>query len=182
MLSTYYDYRHKCLVIGDSETGKTSLINRFVNNIFYEEHILLIRNDFEAKSINFRDKNHRFIIFDNWSKVIIKPSLFRNMDVIIICYDITNRKSFTNIDEWLKKSKLSINKNTCIILCGNKSDLETERQVDKNEAVNYADKNNMCFIESSAKNNLNIEEIFEYIAKNKINRYHETNENNCVII
>lgn len=185
MLSTYYDYRHKCLVVGDSKTGKTSLITRFVKDIFYEEHVLSIGNDFEAKSLNFRDKNHRFIIFDNPSDSTIIPSFFRNMDVILICYDITNRNSFSNIDEWFERAKISLNEKTCIILCGNKSDLETERKVDKNEARDYADNKNMCFIESSAKNNLNIKEIFEFIAKNKINRYYETNENTknrCVII
>ena len=88
MLSTYYDYRHKCLVVGDSNTGKTSLINRFVKDIFYEERVLSGINGFEAKSLNFRDKNHRFIIFDNSSNAINIPSFFRNMDVILLCYDI----------------------------------------------------------------------------------------------
>ena len=187
MLSTYYDYRHKCLVIGDSKTGKTSIITRFVKDLFTEEHILSVGNNFEAKSLFFRDKNHRFIIFDNSGKSTIIPSYLKNMDVILICYDITDRTTFINIEEWLKKSKFSINKKTCIILCGNKNDLETNRQVSTIEALDFANNNKMCFIESSAKTNSNIKEIFEFISENKINKYYkyessENIKNGCIII
>ncbi len=71
---------------------------------------------------------------------------------IILVYSINNRKSFDNCEEWLNEMKRNNIKDIPIILIGNKCDLEEERKVNKEEGLNYANKNGFKFFECSAKN------------------------------
>lgn len=75
-------------------------------------------------------------------------------------YDITDRQSFTAVSSWLADAQTLASQHIVIILCGNKSDLESERQVTTAEAEQFASENHMYFFETSAKNGINVEEAF----------------------
>jgi len=165
-----YDFLIKCLVIGDSGSGKTSLMLRYTDDIFTNDFISTIGVDFKIKTIFYNDKIIKFQIWDTAGQErfrTITSSYYRGSNAIIICYDITEYSSFMNVKKWLDETKTYLTSKPILILCGTKTDLENKRMVNKTDAEEYAKINNMLFIETSAKNNLNINEIFTLIAINK---------------
>ena len=100
------------------------------------------------------------------------PLYYKGKNGILVVYDITNRQSFDDINFWLNEIEKIANKNTVLLLVGNKCDLEDERKVSFQEGKDFADNNGMKFIETSAKTNQNVDEAFailidEVIKNNK---------------
>jgi Ras-related protein Rab-1A len=171
MSSNSYDYLIKCLVVGDSGTGKSSLMLRFTDDVFNTSYISTIGVDFKIKTMEIRDKTVKFQIWDTAGQDrfrTITSSYYRGSNAVILCYDTTDKNTFKNIVKWLDEVKMYSAISPLLILCGTKIDLEKEREVDRQEAEDFAKANNMHFFESSAKNNSNINEIFELIGENKI--------------
>ena len=101
----------------------------------------------------------------------IALSYYKGAWGIILVFSIDNRKSFENIERWMKQIKDNAAKDVIIFLIGNKCDLAEGRVVSYDEAIKLAENYNISFYETSAKNNVNIQEIFLKIAtdiKNKI--------------
>jgi Ras-related protein Rab-1A len=166
-----YDYLIKCLVIGDSGIGKSSLMLRFTDDVFNSQYISTIGVDFKIKTMSVKNKIFKFQIWDTAGQDrfrTITSSYYRGSNAILICYDVTERETFHNVSKWLEEAKIFSTTNPFLILCGTKSDLSDKRKVSICEGKEYAKNNNMLFFETSAKNNLNITEIFESIAENKI--------------
>ena len=171
MLSNTYDYLVKCLVIGDSGTGKSSIMMRFADDIFNSNYISTIGVDFKIRTMEFKNKIVKFQIWDTAGQErfrTLTASYYRGSNAILLCYDISDKNTFNNINIWLEEIKRYSTGKPLLILCGNKTDLEDKREVYKKDAEEYAKINNMYFFESSSKNNSNITEIFELIAENKI--------------
>ena len=83
------------------------------------------------------------------------------MSDCIIDYDITERKSFEKVRDWMEQIRQSDPTNeTCKILIGNKCDLEGERQVSIEEGHELAKELDVPFLETSAKDNSNVEQVF----------------------
>lgn len=84
----------------------------------------------------------------------------------MLVYDITRRTTFINIEKWLYELREFGNEDMVIILVANKSDLSQSRQVEKEEGKGFAEKESLCFMETSALHNLNVEDAFlEMITK-----------------
>ena len=90
---------------------------------------------------------------------------FKDAHGCFVVYDISNKESFNNLNYWLNNVKQWSNENIPLILIGNKCDLNDERKVQKDEGVNYARENNIAFFETSAKENINITEMFEKLVE-----------------
>lgn len=75
-------------------------------------------------------------------------------------YDITRRKSFDNVDKWLRELREYGNSDMVIVLVGNKSDLSHSREVTEEEGKNFAEAEGICFMETSALENVNVERLF----------------------
>ena len=151
--------RHKIIFVGDAATGKTSIINRIIDNPFNDTYEVSIGIDFMSKNIRFRGQNIKIQIWDSAGQEKYKgliPSFVRNSSIVFIVYDISKRSSFDNIPNWISFVK-NIEKTT-MILCGNKTDLE--REVEKNEGQDLAKKEGLLFFECSAKTNENIKNMF----------------------
>ena len=151
--------RHKVIFVGDACTGKTSIINRIIDNPFNDTYEVSIGIDFMSKNIRFRGQNIKIQIWDSAGQEKYKgliPSYVRNSSIVFIVYDVSNRSSFENIPKWIEFVK-NIEKTT-IILCGNKNDLT--REVETNEGEDLAKKEGLPFFECSAKTNENIKNMF----------------------
>ena len=151
--------RHKIIFVGDAATGKTSIINRIIDNPFNDTYEVSIGIDFMSKNIRFRGQNIKIQIWDSAGQEKYKgliPSYVRNSSIVFIVYDISNRSSFDNIPNWISFVKNI--ENTTMILCGNKTDLD--REVNKNEAEELAKREGLLFFECSAKTNENIKNMF----------------------
>ena len=151
--------RHKVIFIGDANTGKTSIINRIIDNPFNETYEVSIGIDFMSKNIRFRGQNIKIQIWDSAGQEKYKgliPSYVRNSSIVFIVYDISNRNSFENVQSWINFVK-NIEKTTMILL-GNKIDLE--RDVETKEGQEIAEREGIKFFECSAKTNENIKYMF----------------------
>ena len=151
--------RQKIIFVGDAATGKTSIINRIIDNPFNEIYEISIGIDFMSKNIRFRGQNTKIQIWDSAGQEKYKgliPSYIRNSSLVFLLYDVSRKESFDNIINWINFVR-NIEK-TIMVLCGNKIDLT--REVEKSEGEELAKKEGLLFFECSAKTNENIKYMF----------------------
>ena len=156
---------HKVVFIGDSSVGKTSIINQYLYNSCSPEHSPTIGIDFFLKVIEEGEKSVRIQIWDTAGQEKFRaliPSYIRNSTVAILVYDITNRTSFDNIQKW--RQNIIDTSDPHLILVGNKIDLDSEREITKEEGELYAKQINADFIETSARTPIGITDLFGIVA------------------
>ena len=159
--STIYTY--KIILIGDSFVGKTSLIIRFCDNKYEASGIATIGIDTKTKYVKRKDKKIELQIWDTAGQErfrSLSKSCCNAMDGIIFVYDMGNKETFKNIKTWYNNLKDIVDfKKVGVVLVGNKCDIE-KPEVEQDVAEDFSNKHNMAFIEASAKNNINVNEIF----------------------
>ena len=106
----------------------------------------------------------------------IQASYYKGANGILVVYDITERKSFDNLNSWLIEIEKNGNKNVYKLLIGNKSDLEDQRQISKEEGKEFAEINGMKFFETSAKENFQVQEAFIQLTRDVIKTKDKTLE------
>ncbi len=94
----------------------------------------------------------------------LAPLYYRGASAAAIVYDITSKESFAKAKYWVKELQKNASQDIVIVLVGNKSDMESDRDVSAEEARAYAEENAMQYIEASAKTSHNVNEVFESIA------------------
>jgi small GTP-binding protein len=179
-MNNKYDYLFKLIIIGDTNTGKSCLLQRFADDSYNNEFISTIGVDFKVKTITINDKMIKTQIWDTAGQDrfrSITNSYYRGAHGIIISYDITNKQSFVNIERWMRNVKDFVSDNAVKILIGTKSDLEEKRKVSKKELEDLANELDMKYIETSAKDNKNVDELFIIICKEILNNMTEKLEN-----
>ena len=172
IISQDYDYLFKVLLLGDSDVGKSSLILRYTDETFNSKLVNSIGVDFKMKKREIDGKIIKVQIWDTAGHERFRSitySYYRGANSIIIVFDLSDKKSFISITEWLKQIEKHAKENVFKFLVGNKSDLEDERQVAYEEAKQYADEHDLPYIETSAKNGININELFDSSIKTFLN-------------
>ena len=150
-----YDISFKIIVIGDSGVGKSCLTTQAVRNNFEEFYTATI--GFEFLTFNMRINNNvlKLQIWDTCGQEVYKSlitNFYRNSSLALILYAINNMDSFKHAETWLNELKAQANPNVKIFLVGNKSDLEDERVVSKEDGERFREEKNLDkFIETSAK-------------------------------
>ena len=161
-----YDYLFKLLWIGNSSVGKSSLLFRFVENVWDDSFVPTIGVDFKLKTLEVNGKKVKLQIWDTAGQERFKnitASYYRGGNGVLVVYDITERESFDNLTSWLIEIEKNANKNVYKLLIGNKCDLEDKRKVTYQEGKDFAESNGMKFIETSAKDNTKVQEAFELL-------------------
>ena len=157
------EIKYKLIVIGDENVGKTSIINRFKNNQFSPEYEPTVGLDFQSIPILIDDQSVTLLLYDTAGQEKFKsliPLYTNEANIILLIYDISNKESFENIGKWFD-SLNNINKEEVVFaLVGNKSDLDFNRKVTKEEAESYAKEHNYVFQEVSALSGEGIQELF----------------------
>eukprot|EP01114_Cavostelium_apophysatum_P021520 TRINITY_DN7537_c0_g1_i1.p1 TRINITY_DN7537_c0_g1~~TRINITY_DN7537_c0_g1_i1.p1 ORF type:complete len:203 (+),score=38.41 TRINITY_DN7537_c0_g1_i1:119-727(+) len=164
-----YDLLYKMLLIGDSGVGKSCILLRFADDSFQENFISTIGVDFKIKTMNIEGKRVKLQIWDTAGQErfqTITTSYYRGAHGLIIVFDVTNKTSFENIKKWLDDVDRNASQHIVKLLVGNKCDLENKRQIDFHTAKALADKLNIGYLETSAKDNTNIGKAFERLAVN----------------
>eukprot|EP01083_Nonionella_stella_P015946 44608_1 len=167
-MSSDYDYLYKFLLVGDSGVGKSSVMVRFSDDAYEESFITTIGVDFKLRTIELDDKTIKLQIWDTAGQErfrTITTSYYRGAHGIIVVYDITDKDSFDNIREWLYEIDRYASDNVSRLIIGNKLDLAHKRVVSYEDAKSFADDLGIQYIETSAKNNQNIDETFHAMAK-----------------
>jgi len=168
-----YDYLFKLLLIGDSGVGKSSLLLRFADDTYAESYISTIGVDFKIRTIELDGKTIKLQIWDTAGQErfrTITSSYYRGAHGIIIVYDVTDLDSFNNVKQWLKEIDRYASENVNKLLVGNKSDLADKRAVAQAEAKAFAEELGVKFLETSAKNSINVEDAFMTMAREIKNR------------
>lgn len=168
------DYIFKILVVGNSSSGKTSILNRFVDDNFNNSHISTIGVDLKIKNLEFNNKNIKFQIWDLAGQERFKTitsSYYKEINAIIIVFDVTNKNSYDSIKNWIDSINMFAPKNINLILVGNKIDLNDIRVIDKIDAEYMARNLDSIYIETSAKDNINIDKLFNIICTILLEKY-----------
>ena len=168
----YYDLKIRLMLIGDSNVGKTSIIKRYCKNQFSPSYISTVGIDFETKYLRLNGKIINLQIWDTAGQErykVLAKNYYKNSDGFIIVYDITDKKSFNNVANWITQIKDSASENVKCVLLGNKCDLEELRQVDINQGKDLANNYHLKFYETSAQKGNNIQKFFTDLVKGFLN-------------
>uniref|UniRef100_H3D1L6 Ras-related protein Rab-35 n=1 Tax=Tetraodon nigroviridis TaxID=99883 RepID=H3D1L6_TETNG len=165
-----YDYLFKLLIIGDSAhsgVGKSSLLLRFADNTFSGSYITTIGVDFKIRTVEINGEKVKLQIWDTAGQErfrTITSTYYRGTHGVIVVYDVTSAESFVNVKRWLHE----INQNcddVCRILVGNKNDDPNSKVVETTDAQKFAEQMGINLFETSAKENINVEEMFNCITE-----------------
>lgn len=165
-----YESLFKLLIIGDTAVGKTCIMLRYVDNTFAKSMLSTIGVDFKTKTISV---DHRSVKLQIWDTAgherfrTITNAFYRGAMGILLVYDITNHKSFSNIAQWMKNisEQCSGGDEPVLIMTGNKSDLEANRVVSYEQGQEMATRYGAKFLETSARSGDNVDEAFRYLAE-----------------
>ncbi len=180
-------YRFKFVVLGDHKVGKTSIVRRFVENKFSEDYRATIGLNILTHTIEFYGNEIHFSLWDVGAQEYFKrfrKTYYQGAQAAFIVYDLTNKDSFINIEKWFFELKKFIGeKQIPIVIVGNKLDLENERIVDYQSAINKIDdlsqktlKGGLSYIETSALTGDNVEDAFSLISYHYITKSKEKEE------
>ena len=158
----------KLLLIGESNVGKTSIIVRYVDNDFQESGIATLGVDVKYKYVSLDNTKIRLAIWDTAGQERFRglaKNYFRGAHGFILVYDITDKKSFVKLKGWMNDAKEKIEKDYKMIVVGNKKDCQKERQVEIDDLKEFAKKNEVSFLEVSAKTGEWIEQLFNIMVE-----------------
>ena len=147
------------LLIGDQNVGKSNFIFRFTENKFSESHQATIGIDVKVKNITIDNKVYKVQIFDTSGQEAYK-SISRNYYLraqgILLMFDLTNKYTFQNLENWIKEI-YNIRDKVPFMIIGNKCDLENKIEVNDDEVIQFGNKNDASYYKTSAKNGKNVD-------------------------
>ena len=153
---------------GDSGVGKSNLLLRYTKNEFDPQFKGTIGAEFAYKTINIGKKKIRLQIWDTSGSEqfrSVTSAYYKGALGALLVYDISKKTTFEGLNKWLTDLRNTVDANAAILLVGNKSDLGEFREVSIVEAAEYAERNNLAYIESSALEASNVEEAFQSIVE-----------------
>ena len=171
----------KILLLGDSCVGKSSIILRYIENSFSVNLMNSIGVDFKLKNIEIDNTKIKLQIWDTAGQErfrTITTSYYKGAHAIIIVFDITDKDSFEHIKNWMADIDKFAKQGVLRILVGNKCDLESQRAVSKDEANEISIKYGIKYIETSAKETINIDSLFVDTAKYLLSKQTPKSGNN----
>ncbi len=154
----------KLILLGDTYTGKSSILSMYKDNCFNENISATIGVDFVKSTIKKNNNDYSLYIWDTsgqekFNSIIL--SYYRNISVILLVFDLSNRKTFVNLNKWLRDISHYSDDKVIIKLVGNKYD--KPKIISNHEIKEFCIDNNINFssyLEVSAKDNINIDKIF----------------------
>ncbi|KAK6220237.1 Ras-like protein Rab-6A [Colletotrichum tabaci] len=156
--------KFKLVFLGEQSVGKTSLITRFMATASAR----LEPPSNSLQTMYLEDRTVRLQLWDTAGQERFRsliPSYIRDSSVAVVVYDISNAKSFQNTKKWIDDVRAERGNDVIIVLVGNKTDLNDKREVTTQQGEEEAKKNNLMFVETSAKLGHNVKTLFKRIAQ-----------------
>ena len=174
------DFSFKILFLGGIGVGKTSIINRYVKNIFKNDQVPTIGIDYRTKTVIYRSKKIKLKIFDTSGQErfhTLTKNYYQGADGIIMVFDLKRIETFDELTYWMEEINKNCDKNKIgLILVGNKNDGDLEeRKISYEQGNKIAELYNFIYIETSAVTNDNIKECFDIMVQTLFEKY----VNNC---
>ena len=168
-----YDLQIELMMIGDQAVGKTALLFRYSDDDLNEALLPIIGIDFKIKTIQLLDKRVKLQMWDTAGQErfrTITQAYYRGAMGILLVYDVTNTKSWSNVRNWVRNIEGNAPQTVNKILVGNKCDLANQRQVSTQQGQQLAREYDIKFFETSARSNTNVQEAFQTLADDVVKR------------
>jgi small GTP-binding protein len=168
----------KIAMLGDSMVGKTAICNTFMNIEFNDNNLSTIGMEkLESQMTLNNGEEIKLIIWDTAGQERFRSIALKSIKTaqgVVIVFDLTQKKSFLNVVNWLKEINEKLN-NVCIVLFGNKCDIDEDKwEVSKDEVMKFVEKNGLTYFETSAKEDINIKEGFKNVVNAAYEKYEGT--------
>ena len=171
-MSSTYDFLFKIVVLGEGAVGKTAIVTRFSHGFFRTDYKTTIGSQFAVKNVDVTksDQSHVTVKLQIWDVAgqsrfqILRPMYYRGSSGGLMVYDVTRRRTFIVMQEWLEELEKAIGKTIPLVLVANKTDLP-DRVVEPAEGREFADARNMPYLETSAKTGEGIVDVFAELAE-----------------
>jgi Ras-related protein Rab-11A len=158
-----YDMIFKVVLIGDSGVGKSNILSRYIRDEFSIETKSTVGVEFGHKKIMLKNTKIKAQIWDTAGQERYKSitnAYYKGAKGALVVFDLSRKDTFQTVDRWIDELKTNSDQESTIILIGNKSDLEEERQVTEEEARQKAEHYNLAYLETSALQSINIDKAF----------------------
>ena len=174
MAEEEYEMMLKIILIGDSAVGKTNIMSKYLKNTFLEESKATVGVEFGSKIFTIEGHNIKAQIWDTAGQEKYKAitgAYYKGCKGAFVVYDITRKDTFISVERWVHDLKTAGDQKLTVILIGNKSDLENQREILKEQGEEKAKSFGCAFLETSALSGNNIEKAFEMMVKEIFNKY-----------
>ncbi len=168
-----YSYLFKVMVIGEGAVGKTTLVNRYVTGAFERDYKTTIGSQFAVKLAHIFPPESEYAVgikIQAWDVAgqarfaAVRKMYYSGAAGVILVFDVTRRRSFTELEKWVKEADESIGSRVPMIVVGNKIDLP-DRMVSSEEAKKWAEEQGFLYMESSAKTGEGVADMFTVLAE-----------------
>ncbi len=168
-----YTYLFKTMVTGEGAVGKTTLVNRYVTGVFERDYKTTIGSQFAVKLTHISPPDPEYAVgikLQCWDVAgqarfkAVRKMYYSGAAGIILVYDVTRRRSFTELSKWVVEADESIGVRVPMIVVGNKIDLP-DRAVPSTEAKKWAEDQGFLYMESSAKTGDGVADMFTVLAE-----------------
>ncbi|CAM8921169.1 unnamed protein product [Rhodiola kirilowii] len=160
------DYLFKVVIIGDSAVGKSNLLSRYARNEFDANSKATIGVEFQTQIVEIDGKEVKAQIWDTAGQErfrAVTSAYYRGAFGALVVYDISRRNTFESVPRWLDELDTQSETTVAKMLVGNKSDLESIRDVSMEEGRQLAEEKGLFFMETSALNSSNVRTAFEMV-------------------
>jgi len=168
MLEEDFETTIKVVVVGNGAVGKSSMIQQYCKGIFTRDYKKTIGVDFLEKQIQLEDNEIRLMLWDTAGQEefgAITKAYYRGAQACVLVFSTTDRDSFEAVESWKNKVEEEVGANIPLVLVQNKIDLLDDAVVRQDEADNLAKRLKLRFYRTSVKENLNVNEVFKYLAE-----------------
>ncbi|XP_039498710.1 ras-related protein Rab-21 isoform X1 [Drosophila santomea] len=157
----------KAVLLGEGCVGKTSLVLRYMEDRFNAQHLSTLQASFVTRKLSLEDgRRAQLNIWDTAGQErfhALGPIYYRGSDGALLVHDITDRDSFQKVKSWVRELRQMRGTEIALIIVGNKTDLEEQRSVTHDEALQYARTVGAQYVETSAKENEGVANLFELL-------------------
>ncbi|MFX1465148.1 MAG: Rab family GTPase [Promethearchaeota archaeon] len=160
-------YLLKIVLLGDPAVGKTSLVKRYVDNMFRMDYMMTIGTDIRTKMISINNALVKLVIWDLGGQPLfqdVRATYCKGANGAVLAFDLTRQKTLTNLHGWAETVWRFVGK-VPIAVVGNKADLKSIRETSIERALDFARLTGSKIFETSAKTGEGVDKIFEYLTQ-----------------
>lgn len=161
----------KVVLLGESGVGKTSILNRYISNIFVENQPQTVGATFQKKVVEHEGQKVSLSIWDTAGQEVYRnltPMYYRDAQMALIVFSVNDKISFDAVKEWANQVKSS-SPEVIMLICGNKNDI-SDRAVSYDDGLKIAEDLELPYIETSAENGNGIDNAFELLVDKYLNK------------